>query len=87
MLDILPIGIALLDDDGKCFLTNAIFAETAGCDCVAGVILDLAVPADRSELARVIAETLAWRHNGTDCRIHLMARPDDAVVVTVARGR
>ena len=86
MINLLPIGLALLDHDGNCFLTNAVFAETVGCDCVAAGILDLAIPADRLELARVVADTLASRHDGTDCRLRLMARPDEAVVVTVARA-
>lgn len=87
MMDILPIGLALLDDAGRCFLTNSVFAETVGCDCTgSGSVLDLAVPDDRATLAGAINDTLSWHRTGVECRLRLAVRPDEAVVVTLARA-
>ena len=63
------------------------FVQTVGTDCTgAGRILDLAIPEDRPELARAIADTLAWRRDDLECRIRLAIRPDDAVVITIVRA-
>ena len=86
MLDALPLGLAVLDLRGKCQQTNPAFTETVGFDCLQHDILELAVPADRAELAAAISDILHLRHGQHDCRIRLAVRPDEAAVITVVRA-
>jgi two-component system cell cycle sensor histidine kinase/response regulator CckA len=87
IIDALPLGIALLDVRAHCYMTNAVFDETVGCDCTAdGDVLRLAVEADRSRLAMAIAEVLDQRRAQLECRLCLDVRPDESVVVTIARA-
>ena len=87
MIEALPLGIAVLDNDGVCYQTNPAFTETVDCDCIGpGKILDLAVAADRPGLARAIGDVLAWRQSQIDCRLRLAVRPDQPAVVTIVRA-
>ena len=87
IIDALPLGVAVLDQRGVCYQTNPAFADTVGCDCTGTAgILGLAVEADRPALARVIQETLDWRHDQVECRIRLAVRPDEPSIVTLIRA-
>nr|WP_295664091.1 response regulator [Polymorphobacter sp.] len=84
-MNILPLGLALLDGGGQCVRTNAVFDETVGTDCTTGDgILALAVKDDRAQLARAIVQVLDGTRDGKEVRLRLAARPDETVVVTLA---
>ncbi len=84
-MNLLPLGLALLDRGGQCVRTNAVFDETVGCDCTTGDgILALAVEDDRAQLARSIVQLLDGSTDGQEVRLRLAARPDETVVVTIA---
>ncbi|MBC7496606.1 MAG: response regulator [Sphingomonadaceae bacterium] len=87
MIDVLPLGIAVLNTEGICYQVNAAFAETVEYDCVeSGDILNLAVPADRPMLAAAIADILSWHQRQIECRLHLAIRPHELAVVNVIRA-
>jgi len=84
-MNMLPLGLALLDREGQCIRTNAVFDETVGGDCSKGDgILALAVEDDRAQLSRAIVRLLDGATEGEDVRLRLAARPDEIVVVTIA---
>ncbi|QYE34288.1 response regulator [Polymorphobacter sp. PAMC 29334] len=84
-MNILPLGLALLDGGGQCIQTNAVFNETVGSDCTSGDgILALAVEDDRAQLAKAIVQVLDGTVDGQEVRLRLAARPDETVVVTLA---
>lgn len=84
-MNILPIGLALLDRDGRCIRTKPVFDETVGCDCTAGKgVIALAVEDDRAQLAKAIAQILDGTRSGEEVRLRLAARSDETVVVTLA---
>ena len=87
MIDALPLGIALLDERGRCYLTNAVFDETVGCSCTSdGDVMALAIPSDRPRLALAIGDILDGCEGKVECRLCLAVRPDESVVVTIARA-
>ncbi len=87
MIDVLPLGIAVLDSAGFCYQVNPAFAETVEYDCVeSGDILKLAIPADRAMLATAVADILSWRQRQIECRLHLAIRPHELAVVNIIRA-
>ncbi len=85
VMNLLPLGLALLDGGGQCIQTNTVFDETVGTDCTTGDgILALAVETDRAQLAKAIVQTLDGIREGEEVRLRLAARPDETVVVTIA---
>ncbi len=87
MLDALPLGLAVLDREGRCVQANPAFAQTVGCDCTGPLgIAALAVAADRDRLTGAIGDVLGWRVLQVACRLRLAVRPDEPAVVTVIRA-
>ncbi len=87
LLNLLPLGLAVLDSDGRCVATNAIFDATVACDCSGDAgILAMAVGSDRERLGATIAELLAGNPGGAEIRLCLAARPDETVLVTLIRA-
>ena len=77
----------MLDADGRCTATNAIFDDTVGCDCSGTLgILEMAVPADQRQLRAAIADLLAGSPGGAEVRLRLAARPEETVLVTLIRA-
>ena len=87
MIDVLPIGIALLDLRGECYQTNSAFAETVGRHGeMPSTILDIVVPEDRQALATAIGDILGWRSYQLECRLRLAIRAEETAVVTLVRA-
>ena len=86
MLHALPLGLALLDFDGHCMMTNDAFAETVGGSCQpnTGGLVALAVEADRERLRAAIGMVLTGSPEPQECRIRLALRPDENVALTLA---
>lgn len=86
ILHALPLGLALLDTDGHCLMTNDAFAETVGGGCHrdSGGLAALAVEDDRERLRRAIGMVLTGSPEPQECRIRLAMRPDENVALTLA---
>ncbi len=86
ILHALPLGLALLDADGHCMMTNDAFAETVGGGChrEAGGLAALAIEDDRERLQRAIGMVLTGSPEPQECRIRLALRPDESVALTLA---
>ena len=77
----------MLDGDGRCVATNAIFDDTVGCECSGpDGIFAMAVADDRHQFGRAIADLLAGSPGGAEVRLRLAARPDETVLVTLIRA-
>ena len=88
ILHALPLGLALLDSDGHCMMTNDAFAETVGgrCQPDSGGLVALAVKEDRRRLRAAIEIILCGGSEPQECRIRLALRPDENVALTLAEA-
>ncbi len=88
LLDVLPLGLALIDDNALVVDRNDAFRRTVGCDCPPGAPLPggITVPDDAPLLARAVHAAL---HDGklpVELRLRVPARPDEPMVMTIARA-
>ena len=87
LLDVLPLGLALLDGEGLMVGCNDAFRRTVDHPCEPGQPLsgEITVHDDRPVLARAIREALDEGKLPTELRLRLITRPDEPVVMTIAR--
>ena len=88
LLDVLPLGLALLDHDGRLLDCNEAFRRTVDCSCPVGEPLPagITVPDDAPVLARAIRTALSQGTLPTELRVRVASRPDEPVVMTIARA-
>jgi len=88
LLAVLPLGLALLDKQARLLGCNDAFRRTIGHPCPSGLPLphEIAVPDDRAMLVRAIDEALNSGKVPVELRVRTMSRPDESLVVTLARS-
>ena len=88
LLEVLPVGLALIDAKGCVIGCNDAFRRTVDDSCETGAPLppQIAVPDDRPVLARAVREALRDGHLPRELRIRLTVRPEEPVVMTVTRA-
>lgn len=88
LLATLPLGLALADRDGRFMFMNEAFAEAGGVDQRDTVLYpsDLTVDEDKTMIADTVRRIAAGQSRSRDLRVRLRNRPEDPVVLTVARA-
>ncbi|QXQ07523.1 response regulator [Sphingosinicellaceae bacterium] len=87
LLDVLPLGLALLDTEGRMLACNDAFRRTIDDPCQPGAPLPagITVADDRPMLARAIRDALDKGKLPAELRLRLTARPEEPLVMTIAR--
>ncbi|TRW17824.1 hybrid sensor histidine kinase/response regulator [Glacieibacterium frigidum] len=85
LLDALPLGLALLDSEGRLINCNEAFVLSVGCDLQRGSPLPptMVIPADRAGLRTAIADALQGATLPVELRVRIAARPAEPLVVTM----
>ena len=88
LLDVLPLGLALLDARGLLVDCNDAFVRTVACVCRRGHALPpgVTVPEDAPVLARAIDDALNAGKLPVELRVRSAARPEEPMVMTIARS-
>ncbi len=88
LLGALPLGLGLADRDGRLKFMNAAFQAAAGlADSDAALYpSDLVVDDDKALVADTVHRAIAGRIKPKDLRVRLKARPDDQIILTIARA-
>ena len=88
LMDVLPIGLALADRDGKLVFMNEAFRAAGGIDEQPSGVLypsDLVADEDKAAVANLVRR--AVNSDGLrDLQVRLKHRPDDPVLMTVGRA-
>ncbi|HEX8379481.1 MAG TPA: PAS domain-containing protein, partial [Allosphingosinicella sp.] len=89
LLEILPLGLALADRDGRFVYLNAAFRRAAGVSRTAMPTWpsDLVVDEDKAAVADSIRRFARGASLSGDVAVRLKAKPDDPVALTVAGAR
>lgn len=85
LLDALPLGLALLDGEGRLINCNEAFVLSVGCDLQRGSPLppSMVVAADRAGLRSAIGDALQGATLPLELRVRIAARPAEPLVVTM----
>lgn len=88
LLEVLPLGLALLDDHGRVVTCNDAFLRTVDASCPPGHRLPggITVPEDATALERAINAALYDGKLPVELRLRVPARPDEPMVMTIARA-
>ena len=88
LLGVLPLGLALADRDGRLKFMNAAFQGAAGLADGGQAIYpsDLVVDDDKALVADTVHRAIAGRLKPKDLRIRLKTRPEEQIVLTIARA-
>ncbi|MDB5693408.1 MAG: response regulator [Alphaproteobacteria bacterium] len=89
LLDILPLGLALADRDGRFVYLNAAFRRAAGLSQKAAPVWpsDLVVDEDKAPVADSVRRFARGPSMSGDIAVRLKARRDEPVALTVAGAR
>lgn len=85
LLGALPLGLALLDGEGRLITCNEAFVLSVGCDVVPGEPLPpaMVVAADRQGLRSAVTAALAGTLLPVELRVRIAARPAEPLVLTL----
>ncbi|HYD37239.1 MAG TPA: response regulator [Allosphingosinicella sp.] len=89
LLEILPLGLALADRDGRFVYLNAAFRRAAGLSRTAAPTWpsDLVVDEDKAAVADSVRRFARGAAHSGDVAVRLKAKPDEPVALTVAGAR
>ncbi|WP_375381382.1 response regulator [uncultured Sphingomonas sp.] len=89
LVAMMPVGIALVDREGRFAQMNDAFARAAGVDPVALPLYpgDLVVREDKGAVADAVRRFAGGATHKTDIAVRLKGRPDEPVVLTIAGAR
>jgi two-component system cell cycle sensor histidine kinase/response regulator CckA len=89
LLDIMPLGLALADRDGRFLYLNGAFRRAAGLSAKAAPAWpsDLVVDEDKNPVADAVRRFARGPSMSGDIAVRLKARPDEPVALTVAGAR
>jgi two-component system cell cycle sensor histidine kinase/response regulator CckA len=89
LLDILPLGLALADRDGRFVYLNGAFRRAAGLSAKAAPAWpsDLVVDEDKAPVADSVRRFARGPSMSGDIAVRLKARPEEPVALTVAGAR
>jgi two-component system cell cycle sensor histidine kinase/response regulator CckA len=89
LLEILPLGLALADRDGRFVYLNAAFRRAAGLSRSAAPAWpsDLVVDEDKAAVADSVRRFARGPSMSGDLAVRLKARPDEPIALTVAGAR
>lgn len=89
LVGLLPVGLAMVDRDGRFVHVNAAFAAATGVSAAAPPLYpgDLVVREDKAALADAIRRFSGGATHAADMQVRLAARPDEPVSLTLAGAR
>ena len=89
LINLMPLGMALVDRDGRFMLMNDAFARAAAVDPVAPPLYpgDLVVREDKGAVADAVRRFAGGPTHSTDMAVRLAGHPDEPVVLTIAGAR
>jgi two-component system, cell cycle sensor histidine kinase and response regulator CckA len=89
LLDMLPLGLALIDGDGRVLYLNKSFRKTAGLtrDDRPTYPGDLVMDEDKAAVSDAVRRFASGRAMSGDLSVRLKVRPDEPVALTVAGAR
>nr|WP_174296743.1 response regulator [Sphingomonas bacterium] len=89
LVAMMPVGIALVDREGRFAQMNDAFARAAGVDPAALPLYpgDLVVREDKGAVADAVRRFAGGATHKTDIAVRLKGRPDEPVVLTIAGAR
>ena len=89
LLALLPVGMALLDREGRFTQVNPVFARAAGIDAAAPPLYpgDLVVREDKAAVADAVRRFAGGAAQSVDLAVRLKDHPDEPVTLTVAAAR
>lgn len=89
LVGLLPIGLAMVDRDGRFVHINAAFASATAVNASAPPLYpgDLVVREDKAALADAIRRFSGGASHVADMQVRLAARPDEPVALTLAGAR
>ncbi|NNC72230.1 MAG: response regulator [Sphingomonadaceae bacterium] len=89
LLDLLPLGLALADRDGRFQHLNAAFRHAAGLSEDQRVLYpgDLVVDEDKTAISNAVRRYSSGTANSADISVRLKQRPEETVALTVAGAR
>lgn len=88
LLAVLPLGLALADRDGRFMFMNDAFVKAAAIDEQGDALYpsDLVIDEDKSMVSDAVRRVGSGPARPRDLRVRLKNRPEDSVVLTVARA-
>jgi two-component system cell cycle sensor histidine kinase/response regulator CckA len=89
LVGLLPIGLALVDRDGRFIQMNDTFVRAAGVDAKAPPLYpgDLVLREDKGAVADAIRRFAGGATQSSDLAVRLKDRPDEPVVLSIAGAR
>jgi len=89
LLAMLPLGLSLVDREGRFMFMNDAFRRVAGIGPDASPVYpgDLVVKEDKTAVSEAIRRFAAGRTMAGDTAIRLVSRPDEPIALTVATAR
>ena len=89
LLAMLPLGLSLVDRDGRFLFMNDAFRRVAGVPLDASPVYpgDLVVKEDKAAVSEAIRRFAAGRAMAGDIAIRLVQRPDEPIALTIATAR
>jgi two-component system cell cycle sensor histidine kinase/response regulator CckA len=89
LLAMLPLGLSLVDRDGRFLFTNDAFRRVAGISPETAPVYpgDLVIKEDKAAVSEAIRRFAAGRAMAGDIAIRLVHRPDEPIALTIATAR
>ena len=89
LVSLMPVGIALVDREGRFVQMNEVFTRAAGIDAAMPPLYpgDLVVREDKAAVADAVRRFASGAARPSDMAVRLRDHPDEPVVLTIAGGR
>jgi two-component system cell cycle sensor histidine kinase/response regulator CckA len=89
LVSLLPVGMALVDRDGRFLHMNHAFARATGVNTNAPPLYpgDLVVREDKGALADAIRRFASGAQHASDMAVRLISHPDEPIALTIGGGR
>jgi len=89
LLDMLPLGLALAERDGRVLFMNSPFRRAAGLGAESAIVYpgDLVVEEDKAAVSDAVRRFSAGRGAASDLAVRLKERPDESVSLTIAAAK
>jgi two-component system cell cycle sensor histidine kinase/response regulator CckA len=89
LVSLLPVGMALVDRDGRFLHMNHAFARATGVNTNAPPLYpgDLVVREDKGALADAIRRFASGAQHASDMAVRLLHHPDEPIALTIGGGR
>jgi len=89
LLEMLPLGLALAERDGRVLFMNGPFRRAAGLGDESAIVYpgDLVVEEDKAAVSDAVRRFSAGRGSASDLQVRLKERPDESVSLTIAAAK